>query len=154
MSLGIIQVIESIDLQAKEAVEKLSPKGLNKKYYRLNKSFVLYSELSGLFSKSHLLLEKELLTELRQLGQVHYLALTGFYRPQQYGYGYVDCWHRKQRVFGAVNSQIPEKLGREINYTVMPLKEFQYRRDITDRFLYDILVHPKIVVVDQVGVNQ
>ena len=68
MSLGIIQVIESIDLQAKEAVEKLSPKGLNKKYYRLNKSFVLYSELSGLFSKSHLLLEKELLTELRPVG--------------------------------------------------------------------------------------
>ncbi len=156
MSLGIIQVIESIDLQAKEAVEEVVPKGLNKKkYYRLNKSFVLYSELSGLFSKSHLLLEKELLTELRQLGQVHYLALTGFFTG-------LSNTATDMLIVGTVNKEYlaqliakyQKKLGREINYTVMPLKEFQYRRDITDRFLYDILVHPKIVVVDQVGVNQ
>lgn len=155
-SLGIVQVIENIEDHRVDAVVEIVPKGLNKKkYYRLNKTFVLYSELSGLFSKSHLLLEKELLTELRQIGQVSFLALTGFFT------GLANTM-TDMLIVGTVNKEYfaqlitkyEKKLGREINYTVMPLKEFQYRRDITDRFLYDILVNPKIVVVDQVGVNQ
>jgi hypothetical protein len=154
-SLGIVQVIDHIEDHSVEIVEEVVPKGLNKKkYYRLNKSFVLYSELSGLFSKSHLMLEKELLTELRQIGQVSFLALTGFFTgltntmTDMLVVGVVN-----KEYFAQLITKYEKKLGREINYTVMPLKEFQYRRDITDRFLYDILVNPKIVVVDQVGLN-
>ncbi|MBI4121698.1 MAG: hypothetical protein HY461_00040 [Parcubacteria group bacterium] len=155
-ALGIVQVIENIEEASVEPVDETVPKGLNKKkYYRLNTSFVLYTELSGLFSKSHLLLEKELLSELRQIGQVHYLVLTGFFT------GLTDTM-TDMLIVGTVNKpyfadlirKYEKKLGREINFTVMPLKEFQYRREITDRFLYDILVHPKIVVVDLLGVNQ
>ncbi len=79
-ALGIVQVTDNIPVPAADAVVEIIPKGLNKKkYYLLNKSFVLHAELSGLFSKSHLLLEKELLNELRNIGQVQYLALTGFF---------------------------------------------------------------------------
>lgn len=155
-SLGIVQVTEKIPEPAPDAVVEIIPKGLNKKkYYQLNKSFVLHAELSGLFSKSHLLLEKELLNELRNIGQVQYLALTGFF---------TGLTHAKTDMLlvGTVNkgyvstllSRYQSKLNREINYTIMPYKEFQYRRDITDRFLYDILVNQKIVVVDLIGVNQ
>ena len=32
----------------------------------------------------------------------------------------------------------------------MSLKEFKYRKDITDRFLYDILEGEKIVVLNEI----
>ncbi len=155
-ALGIVQVTDNIPAPSADAVVEIIPKGLNKKkYYLLNKSFVLHAELSGLFSKSHLLLEKELLNELRNIGQVQYLALTGFFTG-------LPNAKTDMLLVGTVNKEYvstlltryQSKLNREINYTIMPYKEFQYRRDITDRFLYDILVNQKIVVVDLIGVNQ
>ena len=35
----------------------------------------------------------------------------------------------------------------------MDTKEFKYRRDITDIFLYDILEGKKIVVIDEVKIS-
>ena len=44
-------------------------------------------------------------------------------------------------------------MGRPINYTLMDMKEFKYRKDITDIFLYSILEGSKIIVVDEIGVS-
>ncbi len=155
--LGIVRVIESDKVPVLPEEEGVPyPKGLNKKkYYQLNRSFVLHDELSSLFAKSHLLLEKELYNEIRGLGQVNYLVLTGFFTN-------VDQSSTDMLIVGAVDKQdvaamvqrFEKKLNREINYTIMSVKEFEYRRQLTDKFIYDILVHPKIVVVDQLGVNQ
>ncbi|MBU2229551.1 hypothetical protein KJ810_04045, partial [Patescibacteria group bacterium] len=39
--------------------------------------------------------------------------------------------------------------NRDINYTMMTTKEYKYRRDLTDRFLYDILENKNIVMIDK-----
>jgi len=36
-----------------------------------------------------------------------------------------------------------------IRYTLLSKNEYEYRMDITDRFLYDIIESKKIVVVDE-----
>ncbi len=154
--LGIVRILEEGQLQTDETPSLLPyPKGLNKKkYYQLNRTFVLHEELSSLFGKSHLLLEKELYNEIKQLGDVSLLVLTGFFSNTQYSstdmlvVGSVD----KQQIATMVAS-FEKKLGREINYTIMSVKEFEYRRQLTDKFIYDILVNPKIVVVDKLGVS-
>lgn len=154
--LGIVRVIEA-ELTPAESPNALPyPKGLNKKkYYQLNTSFVLHEEMSSLFTKSHLLLEKELYNEVRSLGQVVYVALTGFFSgvtPASTDMLIVGAVDKAQ--VAALVKKFEQKLGREINYTIMTAKEFEYRRQLTDKFLYDILVNPKIVVIDQLGVNQ
>lgn len=153
--LGIVAVIETDEEIGPEAAQEIVPKGLNKKkYYKLNKSFVLFEELSSLFSKSHLLHEKDFIKQLTSLGQIHYLALTGFFtgvaKPMT-DILLVGNVNRAQ--FSEIINQYEKKAGREINYTIMPLREFEYRREITDRFLYDILVSTKMVIVDSLGVN-
>jgi hypothetical protein len=154
--LGIVSVIEDTEEEAAaEALLESVPKGLNKKkYYKLNQSFVLFEELSSLFSKSHVLHEKDFIKQLASLGQIHYLALTGFFtgvaRPMT---DILIVGNVNRQQLSEIIKQFEQKAGREINYTIMPLREFEYRREITDKFLYDILVNPKIVAVDTLGVN-
>ncbi|MDP3771468.1 MAG: hypothetical protein Q8R16_04160, partial [bacterium] len=45
--------------------------------------------------------------------------------------------------------QFERDLGRPMNYTVMSEREFRYRWDVGDRFLYGILEGKKIVVIDE-----
>jgi hypothetical protein len=153
-----VKLVEEGDLPAEEPVEGALPypAGLNKKkYYQINKSFVLHNELSSLFSKSHLLLEKELYNEIRSLGQVSYLVLTGFFsQAVQAPTDVLIVGSVPKQDVAAMIQRFEKKLNREINYTIMSVKEFEYRRQLTDKFLYDILVNPKIVVIDQLGVNQ
>ena len=40
-------------------------------------------------------------------------------------------------------------MKRELNYTVMSLEDFKYRRNVNDRFLLDILEVKKNVLVDR-----
>lgn len=156
--LGIVRILEEDQVQANVVVETVGipyPKGLNKKkYYQLNRSFVLHEELSSLFGKSHLLLEKELFNEIKTVGDVSLVILTGFFTNVSNAstdmliVGSVDRAQISSMVGG-----FEKRLGREINYTIMSVKEFEYRRQLTDKFLYDILVNPKMVIVDQLGVS-
>jgi len=52
-----------------------------------------------------------------------------------------------------VVKELEKEMGRQINFTLMDTKEFKYRKDITDVFLYSILEGSKIVVVDEMGIS-
>lgn len=155
VKLDILNILEEPPLQNVPEWED-SPKGLNKKkFYQLNSGFVLHEELVALFSKSHLMIEKDLMNRLANVGNVFLLIMTGaFTNVKEPGTDMLIVGTvRKEELVDIIQS-FEKQLSREINYTVMTLKEFEYRRDITDKFLYDILVNPKIVVVDKVGITQ
>jgi len=156
LELGIVRVLEEPPVIEMKEWEEEVPAGLNKKkYYQLNKLFILHEELSGLFSKSHLLLEKDLMNQLGQLAGVDLLIMTGFFTNVQEALTDILLVGNvpKQQV-SLMLSQYESKLGKEINYTAMTRKEFEYRRDITDKFLYDILMHTKIVLIDKIGLQE
>lgn len=125
------------------------PRGL-KKYFRLNPSYPLYPELKDLILKSHLTIETDIIDKLREIGQVSYLCLTGFFTG-------VAETKTDVLIVGKVNRRKLARLMRtlqrgfaqELNYTVMSKQEFIYRNSLTDRFLYDILEHKKIVLIDR-----
>ncbi len=155
VEIGIVEVVEEMPVMALEEWEEV-PKGLNKrKFYRLNKFFVLHDELFSLFSKSHLVVEKDLMDQLAKVRNLELLVMTGVFtgntntKTDVLMVGKVD----RQEVSSLI-STFEQKLEKEINYTIMPVKEFEYRREITDRFLYDILVnHKKLILVDRLGVS-
>ena len=121
-----------------------------KKYYQVNKDFLLYPELKSLIFKAQVFLEKNFLKKVSRVGRVRLLILTGFFT------GLNDTLTDILMV-GSVNRRKMKKLirdfqknfDREIRYTVMSKKEFDYRNNLTDRFLYHILENRKIVVVDK-----
>ena len=46
-----------------------------------------------------------------------------------------------------------KEMDKRIRYTVMSKKEFEYRNDLTDKFLYHILENRKIVITDKIFVK-
>lgn len=123
-----------------------------KKYYTNNSDFILYPELRSLILKAQVTLEKDLVSAIRKIGSIAYMVLTGLFvglKDTQVDILIVGKVNRRK--LKRLMSKFQKNLGREINYTVMSKQEFQYRRDITDRFLYNILENKKIVIVDKLN---
>lgn len=121
----------------------------NKKYYQVDRSFPLYPELKNLMLKSYLSVDQSFIKRLRSIGKISYLTLTGFFTG-------ANNVKTDILIVGTVNRQKLENLisrmqrefSHAIRYTVMTKKEFMYRNDLTDKFLYDILEQRRIVLVD------
>lgn len=128
--------------------------GQEKKYYRSNPNFVLFDEIKALIVKAQILYEKDFVQKLQSIGRVKLLVLTGIFvnNPNTM----IDIL-----LVGKINKvklvklikELEIELGREINFTVFNPREFKYRRDITDIFLYGILEGRKLVVIDEVGLS-
>lgn len=128
--------------------------GQEKKYYRANPNFVLFDEIKALIVKAQILYEKDFIRKLESIGKVKLLVLTGIFvnNPNTL----IDIL-----LVGKVNKvkllklikELETELGKEINFTVFNPREFKYRRDITDIFLYGILEGRKLVVIDEMGLS-
>ncbi|MBU4332426.1 hypothetical protein KKD19_01545 [Patescibacteria group bacterium] len=154
ISEHINSVCRELDnLEALGLIQKMKKKekGTQKIHYKANTSFVLYNELRSLIMKSQLLLRTSLMENIKDIGAIHYLALTGSFT------GVADAT-TDMLIVGRVNQKkladlikrFEKELGQEIRYTVMSTKEFLYRHQLTDRFLYTIFENEKIVLIDVV----
>ncbi|MFH1173182.1 MAG: hypothetical protein V1692_01470 [bacterium] len=120
------------------------------KAYQINADFIIYPELRSLVLKGQLLLERHLVKKIEKMGNLKLLLLTGKFvglpnlPTDIFLVGRVDRDQLARMV-----KKYEKELGSEINYTVMEYSEFKYRRDITDRFLYDILENKHITFVDK-----
>lgn len=122
-----------------------------KKFYRANTNFVLFPELKNLILKSQMTLERNLAHSIKAVGQISYLVLTGIFT------GVPDA-QTDMLIVGKVNrtkltrliDRFHKDFDKKIRYTVMTRKEFDYRNSLTDKFLYQILENPKIVVSDSI----
>lgn len=130
-------------------VEKLS-KAKEKKYFRVNTEFVLFNELKDLIMKSWLLVEKSLVDKLAKMGKIKLLILSGKFVNN-------PTVETDLLVVGSVNreklknfmKQLAKSFGEDVHYTVMTPKEYNYRKDVTDRFLYRILETGHIKIIDK-----
>ena len=155
VAMDILYVLQEPPEMDLPAWEEEPIKGLNKKkFYAMNKDFVLYNEIVALFSRSHLMVEKDMMDKLKNLDNVYLLIMTGaFSGLTEVTTDMLIVGNVKKDQLAFIVQNFEKKLGREINYTIMSLKEFEYRKDITDKFLYDILVGPKTIVIDKVGIT-
>lgn len=123
-----------------------------KKYYRVNIESILYPELRALVLKTQVSVEKRLIKNIEELGNVKYMVLTGVFTG-------VQGVPTDMLIVGTVNrakldhliQKFESDLNAPVNYTVMTMKEYMLRRDITDKFLYDILENKKIVAIDRLN---
>ena len=139
---------------APKKVEMASASGGEKKYYQANKNFVLFEEIKALIIKAQVLYEKDFIKKLNKLGSPKLFILTGVFINNHHSPTDMLIVGRinKDRL-AKVIKDLEKEMGRQINYTLMDMKEFKYRKDITDVFLYSILEGSKIVVVDEIGIS-
>lgn len=143
--MGIIGFYTKTDLE-REIEKEIKD---NKKYYKLNNDFMFISELTSLLNKAHIVLDKTLTKRVENLGDVKFFLLSGIFVGR-------DDAPVDMLAVGTINrtklknlaKNFEKELGKPINYTILTKSEFQYRYNITDRFLYDLLGGKNMVIVD------
>ncbi len=125
-----------------------------KKYYQVNTDFTLFGEIKDLIVKAQILHKDDFINKLKRAGKIKLLILTGVFVNNQNSpvdiliVGRID----RPKLLRLIR-ELQKELGREINFTVMDQREFRYRREMTDVFLYNVLEGKKIVAVDEMGVS-
>lgn len=130
---------------------KLSDK---KKFYTVNKEFVLFEDLKSLFSKVHILLKNSLVQEIDDKGDIDYFAFTGaFVSDSTIPTDLMIVGSIDQKALQKVVGKFEEEMSHEINYTLMPKDEFLYRHQVSDRFLHSILDAEKFVMINRLNIK-
>ena len=121
----------------------------SKKYYQVDKTFILFEELKALLVKSQVLYQKDFSKKVQKLGKIDLLVLTGFFVDD--ANSEVDILIvgniNRNKLLNAI-SDLEKEVRKEINFTLMDKAEFLYRRSIADVFLHEVLTKKKIVVID------
>lgn len=120
-----------------------------KKFYRVDESFLLYPEIKALFTKAQILFSEKFVQGLTKICQPRLLALTGLFT--NYPEAQTDLLvvgSVRRPLFLKLLGELEKDLGREINFTILSEKEFNYRRAVMDIFLYNILEGKTIFLVD------
>ncbi len=148
-----IQNLERMGLivagDAKEEEAAIKRPGLKRKYYSANSSFPLLQEIRSLFTKAYIMTEWKLPEQIRKLGDVRYLAFMGMFSGQkQHPVDIFVVGYLEKDALAELMRKVEKELGTEIRYTHMPPTEYQYRREMGDRFVQSILDTPKTVIVN------
>lgn len=128
----------------------------NKLYYEVDQTFEYYDALSAIFGAKRKTTAKTIpeknedKSEITSVGNVELAILTGqFTRDESAGIDLLivgDTNHTKVQKFV---DEFEAKENKEIRYTVMTRKDFEYRRQVKDRFINTVLSAKRQVLVDK-----
>jgi hypothetical protein len=139
----------------------------NRLYYEVNQSYEYYDPLLIIFGKggsgapkaataAGTKVKKAAPTpeeeKLKGLGHLDVVVYTGqFTRDESSGIDMLIVGDVNQNAIQKYVSDLEAQENKEIRYTVMQLTEFNYRRQINDRFITTVLGAKKQVLVDKTG---
>lgn len=124
-----------------------------KKYYQANPNFLLFDEIRNLIVKAQFLHKDEFIEKIRKAGKVKLLLFTGIFSGNinaPVDILVVGRFEKKERVYRLIR-ELEKDMGRELNYTLMDQREFTFRRDMTDVFLFKILEGKKVMPINEYG---
>lgn len=123
------------------------------KYYSIDKKFALFNEIRALIVGAQILYKEDFVESIKKLGHLELLVLTGlFVGVDDSAVDVLVVGDVDKRDLVAVINDLEEKLGREVNFALMDLEEFQYRQQITDVFLYSILEGKKNMSINKLDI--
>ncbi len=150
----------------------------NRLYYEVNQNYEHYKPLGAIFGgaateaetpkedtkavkkvserpKVDISAEHPMAKDLRATGHIELALLTGqFTRDEASGVDVVIVGDINQAKIGRFMTELEKSEGKELRYTVMPLKNYQYRIQIHDRFINDVLGAKKQVIINQNLLNE
>ncbi|MBX4188027.1 MAG: hypothetical protein KW793_02725 [Candidatus Doudnabacteria bacterium] len=118
--------------------------------YQVDRHFALYPELVSLLRNQKKLPHDLLVRELSKLSDCKLIILTGFFvgRPRIETDILLVGKASERKLEKSL--KLAEKFAeQEVNYTIMPMSEFDYRKIMNDRFIKNILENGPVIVVDK-----
>lgn len=139
----------------------------NRLYYEVNQTYEFYEPLKTIFGNGASVPAEEgeapekaaaavpaasnaERDKIKALGNVEVALYTGqFTRDESSGIDALIVGDINQHALQKFMSELEAQEGKEIRYTVMPAQEFNYRRQIKDRFISTVLSSKKQVLIDK-----
>lgn len=129
----------------------------NRLYYEVNQSYEHYKPLSAVFGGAKASKTAKVPTAkneaddtLKALGNVELALYTGqFTRDESSGVDFLLVGDINQSKLNNHIEELESKEGKEIRYAVMSPSEFQYRRQVNDRFLSNVIASKKQILIDK-----
>lgn len=112
--------------------------------YGVDQAFPLFSELRDLVVRSSVTSRAKLSRQIKSLGKVKLAVISGTFLSLENSRTdllIVADGVQKSKLSRFL-ADIESELGKPVQHTVMETDEFQYRMDMYDRFLRDILEYP------------
>ncbi len=111
-----------------------------RKYYRLDDSSIIYSELQALLLKEQLMGEQRFIEDLKKkAGDIKLLVLSGKFTGDLISAtDLLIVGKIKERVLAKMVGQYEKEFGFDIRYTVMSAEEFEERRYVMDKFIFSL----------------
>jgi hypothetical protein len=133
----------------------------NRLYYEVNPKYKFHKELQSIFqqipAKSKEIKqtkeEDQILKNIQKAGNVRMAFLTGAFvrgSNQQIDIFIVGDMNKSQ--LARIIADMEKDMNRELNYAAFTVEDYDYRRNLNDRFLTDILDENKIILCDKIGV--
>lgn len=124
----------------------------NKLYYEVNQKYQFYKPLSEMFGTGVGLTKvtsEEGVTDIEHVGHVMLALLTGqFTRDESTGVDVLVVGDVNQAKMAGYVASLEEKEGKAIRYAVITPDEFDYRQQVKDRFISQVMQAKKQVLVD------
>ena len=124
-----------------------------RKYYSVDVNFFLFKELKALIARANTAPQKKLAKSLEKLGRLKFACLSGFFTQSPSRVDLLLVGEVKRNKLEKFIKRLEKEQGREINYTLMSVNEFGYRKDLEDRFLKIILENEHIVLINKLKEN-
>ncbi len=135
-------LVQEKDMEDKQDVRR--------KFYALNEQSIIAKELSALLAKNQLLCEQALLRELRNLPGAQLILASGiFVGDADLPVDLLVAGDVSEAQLKNVVSGFEEKLSEPLRYTLFSSEEYQDRKKIMDKFLYDILDSQYVIIAGE-----
>lgn len=136
----------------------------NRLYYEVNQSYDFYEPLLAIFGQPTTKLKEKKTDKtvpenagterekIKALGNVVVALYTGqFTRDESSGIDLLVVGDVNQHALQKFVKELEIQEGKEIRYTLMSAEEFDYRRQIKDKFIDTVLNSKKQILVDKSG---
>ncbi len=125
-----------------------------RKAYFVNSDFDFYNELKTLVLKSNPASQDKILSRLKTLGRIKLAVLAGIFLNAENSR--VDLLvvgdNIKRRKLSNFLRYLEAEVGKEIDYVVFSSKDFNYRYDMFDRFIRDVLEKPHDKLINKLKI--
>ena len=129
----------------------------NRLYYEVNQKYEYYDELRRIFANipiknkelKETKEEEQIAKRLRTTGTVDLAFLTGsFVRDPYVSVDLMVMGDVNRAKVAKIIADMEKEVGHEINYVIFSPDEYDYRINLNDRFLSDVMSAKKIIIID------
>lgn len=124
------------------------------KVFTINPGFDFCNELRNLVLRSTPIAKEKILKQLKKMGKLRLIILSGVFMNIDNARAdlFIVGENISKRKLETLLKNLEAEVGKEIDYVIMDLSEFKYRKSMFDKFVLEMLEGPKQILLDKMGI--